>query len=612
MRKIVECVPNFSEGKDRKIIEEITKAIESVDGIELADVDPGAETNRTVVTFFGEPEKVEEAAFRAIAKASEIIDMSKQHGSHPRMGATDVCPFIPVQDVTMEECVEMSKRVGKRVGEELKIPVYLYEYAAQNEARRNLANIRRGEYEGLEEKLKDKEWKPDFGPVKFNARNGATVMGAREFLIALNIDLNSTSKDYATDIAFELREKGRSVRSGNIKPFYFRGKLLKHEKGKYLCGECDFTAKETAELFDHIQKVHGYDGKKHYELNDIAPEKLDGESVKKGGHFKCVKAIGWEIPEYKRCQISINLTNYKVSPPHLVLEKARELAAERGIVITGSEIVGLIPLEALKQSGEYYLEKQGRSKGIPVEDILETAIQSMGLRDVAPFDVKEKVIGYREPAEKDLIALTSKGFADEVSRESPAPGGGSVAALAGSLGAALASMVANLTHGKAGYEKHFERMGQIAVEAQKIKDELLIQVDDDSKAFGTYMDALRLPKNTDEEKAHRKAKMQEGLKTAIIVPLRTAELGLAALRLALEVGENGNKNSQSDAGVGAEMAFTGVVGGLLNVLINLKGIEDEAYKNEMRGKCKTLYKEALELRDKALDVTLKKIGENLL
>jgi glutamate formiminotransferase / formiminotetrahydrofolate cyclodeaminase len=612
MRKIVECVPNFSEGRDRKIIDEITKAIESVDGIELADVDPGADTNRTVVTFFGEPEKVEESAFRAIAKASEIIDMSKQHGSHPRMGATDVCPFIPVQDVTMEECVEMSKRVGKRVGEELKIPVYLYEYAARNEARKNLANIRRGEYEGLEEKLKDKEWNPDFGPAKFNERSGATVMGAREFLIALNIDLNSTSKDYATDIAFELREKGRSVRNGNIKPFYFRGKLLKHEKGKYLCGECDFTAKETAELYEHIEKNHGYDGRKHYELNDINPDKLDGESVKKGGHFKFVKAIGWEIPEYKRCQISINLTNYKVSPPHIVLEKARELAAERGVVITGSEIVGLIPLEALKQAGEYYLEKQGRSKGIPVEDILETAIQSMGLKDVAPFVVKEKVIGYREPAEKDLIALTSKGFADEVSRESPAPGGGSVAALAGSLGAALASMVANLTHGKAGYEKHFERMVEIAYEAQKIKDELLTQVDDDSKAFGMYMDAMRLPKNTDEEKAHRKAKMQEGLKTAIVVPLRTAELGLSALRLALEVGENGNKNSQSDAGVGAEIAFTGVTGGLLNVLINLKGIEDEAYKNEMRGKCKTLYKEACEIKDKALEVTLKKIGESLL
>ena len=612
MKKIVECVPNFSEGRDRKIIDEITRAIEAVDGINLADVDPGAETNRTVVTFFGEPEKVEEAAFRGIAKAAELIDMSKQHGSHPRMGATDVCPFIPVQGVTMEECVEISKRVGKRVAEELKIPVYLYEYAAKNEARKNLANIRRGEYEGLEEKLKDKEWAPDFGAPVFNARSGATVMGAREFLIAFNIDLNSRLKDHATDIAFELREKGRSVRSGNIKPFYFRGKLLKHEKGKYLCGGCDFSAGDTAALFDHIQKTHNYDGRKIYELNDIDPDKLDGQSVKAPGIFKCVKAIGWEIPEYNRCQISINLTNYKVTPPHVVLEKARELASERGIVITGAEIVGLIPLEALKQSGEFYLEKQGRSKGIPVEDILETAIQSMGLRDVAPFDIKEKVIGFREPCEKDLIALTSKGFADEVSRETPAPGGGSVAALAGSLGAALASMVANLTHGKSGYEKHFDEMGEIAVKAQKIKDELLIQVDDDTRAFSGYMDAMRLPKNTPEEKAHRKAKMEEGLKTAISVPLRTAELGLEALVLLDGVTEHGNKNSQSDGGVGAMMAYTCVVGALLNVLINLSGISDEGYKNDMRAKCKEMHVKALELKEKALNVTFQRMGETFL
>lgn len=612
MKKIVECVPNFSEGRDKKLIDEITKAIESVDGIELADVDPGADTNRTVVTFFGEPEKVEEAAFKAIAKARELIDMSKHSGNHPRMGATDVCPFIPVQGVTMEGCVEIAKNVGNRVGKELEIPVYLYEFAAGSEERRNLANVRRGEYEGLEEKLKDPKWKPDFGPAKFNKKSGATAIGAREFLIAFNINLNSRSKDYATDIAFELREKGRSARKGNLKPFYFRGKLVKHEEGKYYCGTCDFAAKEKGELFEHILKEHGYDGKKLYLLNDIDPENLEGNSVKKPGIFTFAKAIGWDIPQYNRSQISINLTNYKVSPPHLVLEKARELAAERGIVVTGSEIVGLIPLEALKTAGEYYLEKQGRSKGAPVEDILETAIQSMGLRDVASFDIKEKVIGLREPAEEDLIALTSKGFADEVSRESPAPGGGSVAAHAGSLGAALASMVANLTHGKGGYEEHFDRMEQIAREAQKIKDELLIQVDDDSKAFGLYMDALRLPKETEEEKTFRKMKMQEGLKTAIVVPLKTAELGLSALKLALETGENGNKNSQSDAGVGAEMSFTCVVGGLLNVLINLKGIEDETYKNEMREKCKSLYKEAKELKEKAMDVTFQRIGETFL
>ena len=609
MKKIVECVPNFSEGRDKKIIDEITKAIESVEGVELKDVDMGADTNRTVVTFFGAPEKVEEAAFKAIAKAAELIDMSKHHGSHPRMGATDVCPFIPVNDVTMEECVEIAKRVGKRVAETLNIPVYLYEYAATKPERKNLAAIRKGEYEGLKEKLKDPEWLPDFGKAIFNPKSGATVVGAREFLIAFNISLNTLSKDYATDIAFELREKGRSVRTGNIEPFYFKGKLLKHEKGKYYCGSCEFIAKTTDELFKHIEYTHKYNGRELYELNDIDPDQLEGQSVKKPGIFKCVKAIGWEIPEYKRAQISINFINYKITPPHIVVEKARELAQKRGLVVTGCEVVGLIPLEALKMAGEYYLEKQGRSKGIPLNDILECAIQSMGLRDVADFDIEQKVIGYYKPDKKDLISLSSKDFADEVSRDTPAPGGGSVSALAGSLGAALCSMVANLTSSKSGYEECSKEMVEIAVTAQKIKDELLIQVDEDTKAFSQYMDAMRLPKNTDEEKKLRKAKMEEGLKKAISVPLKTAQLGLEALKILVPVCEKGNKNSQSDGAVGSMMAFSCVEGALFNVIINLSGISDEDYKITMRKKCKEIYQKAVELKEKCIAASFERIGE---
>lgn len=609
MKKIVECVPNFSEGRDKKVIEEIAKAIESVEGIELKDIDMGADTNRTVITFFGEPEKVEDAAFRGIAKAAELIDMSKHKGSHPRMGATDVCPFIPVNNVTMDECVEMAKKVGKRVAEELNIPVYLYEYAATSPERKNLANIRKGEYEGLKEKLKDPNWKPDFGKPQFNPKSGATVIGAREFLIAFNISLNTLSKDYATDIAFELREKGRTVRKGNTEPFYFKGKLLKHEAGKLYCGNCDFTAKTSDELFCHIEKEHNYNGRELYEINDIDPDKLEGQSVKKPGLFKYIKAIGWVIPEYKRAQISINFINYKISPPHEVVEKARELAQKRGLVVTGCEVVGLIPLEAIKMAGEYYLEKQGRSRGIPLPDILECAIQSLGLRDVAPFDIKQKVIGYNTPSEKDLVSMSLKDFADEVSRDTPAPGGGSVSALAGSHGAALCSMVANLTSSKSGYENCSEEMIEAAVKAQAIKDELLVLVDEDTRAFSQYMDAMRLPKNSEEEKRVRKEKMEEGLKKAIEVPMKTAQLGLQALEVLLPVCEKGNKNSQSDVAVGSLMAFSCVMGALFNVIINLSGITDENYKKEMREKCSEIYQKALELKDKCVSVSFERIGE---
>lgn len=610
MVKIVECVPNFSEGRNKKIIDEIAQAIQSVEGVELKDIDMGADTNRTVITFFGEPEKVEEAAFKAIEKASELIDMRNHKGAHPRIGATDVCPFVPVQDVTMDECVEIAKRVGKRVAEELKIPVYLYEYAATKEERRNLANIRKGEYEGLAEKLKDPVWRPDFGEPIFNPKSGATVIGAREFLIAYNINLNTLSKDYATDIAFELREKGRSVRTGNIKPFYFKGTILKHQKGQYFCGSCDYIADQVEKLYEHIEKEHKYDGKELYRINDIDPYKLEGESVKKPGFFKFVKAIGWEIPEYKRAQISINLTNYKVSPPHLVLEKARELANERGLIVTGSEIVGLVPLEALRMAGEYYLEKQGKSKGVPLSDLIECAIQSMGLRDVSSFDIEKKVIGYRTHKKGELIALNVSEFVDEVSRETPAPGGGSVSALAGALGSALCSMVANLTFSKIGYEGVSREMEECAVKAQKLKDELLIQVDEDTKAFSSYMEALRLPKNTEEEKKIRKEKMEEGLKKAIEVPLKTAKLALEALEILVKVCEKGNKNSQSDGAVGAIMAFSCIEGALFNVIINLVSITDEQYKLYIKDEVKKIYEKGQKLKKDAISVSFDRIGES--
>jgi|YelNatPaOPRAMG01_1025707.scaffolds.fasta_scaffold06799_7 glutamate formiminotransferase/formiminotetrahydrofolate cyclodeaminase len=609
MAKIVECVPNFSEGRDKAVIQQITEAIQSVAGVVLKDVDPGADMNRVVVTFFGPPEAAAEAAFRGIKRASELIDMSRHHGTHPRMGATDVCPFVPVHEVTMEECVELSRKLGRRVGEELAIPVYLYEYAASRPERRNLANIRRGEYEGLADKLKDPEWAPDFGPAVFNARSGATVIGAREFLIAYNINLNSRNKDHATDIAFMLREKGRSVRRGNIRPFYYMGTLLKHEKGRFFCGSCEAEFPAPDALFDHIRQAHGYDGRELYRLNDVDPGRLVGESVKQPGLFSHCKAIGWEVPQFGRVQISINLTNYRITPAHAVLEKARELAAERGLVVTGSEIVGLVPLQAMVETGRFYLARQGRCTGIPLEDVVETAVQSLGLRDVAPFDVREKVIGYPEPAEGALITRRTDAFVHEVSRDSPAPGGGSVAALAGALGAALASMVANLTVGKPGYEGAFAAMSETAEAAQAAKEALLAAVDEDTRAFNAYMEALRLPKNTPEEKAARKAAMQAGLKQAVAVPLETARTCLKALALAKRAAEEGNRNSVSDAGVGAQMAFAGLKGAILNVLINLGGIDDAPFVDEMKQECARLEGEAAVLLEETTATVLGRIGK---
>lgn len=591
--RLVECVPNFSEGRDLGIIKQITDEIEKVDGVKLLDVDPGAEMNRTVVTFIGSPESVKIAAFNAIKRASELIDMSKHKGSHPRMGATDVCPFIPVNGITEEECIKLSKEVAERVGNELNIPVYLYEKSAPNPDRSNLAVIRQGEYEGLKEKMLKPEWKPDFGPVEFNAKSGATVMGVREFLIAYNINLNTREEKYATDIAFELREKGRSARYPVSKPFYFKGpEILKYTEGSYPTGMDEFVGKTINETAEYCQIQFGYDLKALLKLNGIDPEHPEGESVKIPGKFKNCKAIGWMVPDYNRAQISINLTDYKVTSMHQVLEETRKLAAERGVVVTGSEIVGMVPFNALMETGKYYLKAQGRSAGIPIDDILETAVQSLGLTDVGSFKIEERVLGYPKFPEKALVEMKVKDFTDEVSRESPAPGGGSIAALAGSLGASLSSMVCNLTANKRGSEAIDQILNEAAEKCQEIKFNLLKAVDDDTNAFNGYMEAMRMPKDTDEQKKIRSAAMQEGLKQAVAVPLATAIDSLEAIKIAGIVARHGNPNSITDVGVGAQAAYTGVIGGVYNVLINLKNIKDKEFVAEMKTTCAKLKEEA--------------------
>ena len=591
--KLIECVPNFSEGQRSEIIKLITDEIEKVEGARLLDVDPGYDMNRTVVTFIGTPEAVKVAAFNSIKKASELIDMSKHKGSHPRMGATDVCPFVPVSGVTTEECIELSKEVAKRVGEELQIPVYLYEKSATQPERENLAKIRQGEYEALEEKLKNPEWKPDFGPAKFNAKAGATVIGVREFLIAYNIDLNTREIKHATDIAFEIREKGRSARKGNDGNFYYKSEdIIKYENKNYPCGDCDFIGNTIKETIDHCKKKHDYDLADILEQHGINPEKPEGQSVKKPGRFKYCKAIGWMVPKFDRAQISINLTNYKVTSMHHVIEESRKLAMERGLVVTGSEIVGMVPYPALLETGKFYLKNQHRSIGVPVKDILNTAVQSLGLNDVSEFKIEERVLGLPKNLENALVELKLNDFVDEVSRESPAPGGGSIAALAGALGASLSSMVSNLTANKRGSEDVDEVLNKAAEECQEIKNALVKAVDEDTNAFNAYMNARRLPNKTAEEKKAREEAMQAGLKQAVMVPLNTAKHSFRAIEIAEVVAKNGNPNSITDVGVGAQSAYTGVLGGIYNVLINLKDIKDKKFVNEMKTAC-------ADLKDKA-------------
>ena len=596
-QRVVECVPNFSEGRDLGKIKQITGVVEAVKGVRLLDVDPGADTNRTVVTFVGEPEAVLEAAFQAVATAAQVLDMSTHHGAHPRMGATDVCPFVPVEGVTMADCAELARRLGEQVGRELGIPVYLYEHAASRPERRNLATVRRGEYEGLEDKLKDPAWAPDFGPARCHPRAGALIAGAREFLIAYNVTLNSRDKAHATDIAFELREKGRVARRGQRDAFYSSGQELTYAEGCFPCGNCDHDAPSFEALEAHCRAEHGYELRRLLQLNDIdAAKGVAGRKVYRAGLFTACKAIGWYVDQYKRAQLSINLTDYGTTPPHLVLEAARQLATERGLVVTGSEIVGLVPFQALAQAGRFYLERQGKSPFVPVEDLLEAAVFSMGLTDIAPFDPAKKVLGLPKVHEQGLASLTVRAFATEVGRDTPAPGGGSVAALAGALGAGLASMVANLTHPKTEAAKAALRGA--AESAHASRDALVLAIDEDTDAFNAYLEARRLPQSTPEEKAAREAALQAGLKLAVQVPLATAQASLEAMRAAEAALTHGNPASLTDALVGLQCGFAGVRGGLWNVLINLKDITDPAYVAEMRGRCRGLLEEAQALLDR--------------
>jgi len=529
MNKLVECVPNFSEGRDQAVIDAITAEIPKVTGATLLDVDPGEATNRTVVTLVGSPEAAAEAAFRVIKKAAELIDMRKHSGAHARHGATDVCPFVPVSGVTVEECVELAHALGKRVGEELGIPIYMYESAATRPERQSLQDVRVGEYEALEEKLKQPQWAPDYGPAEFNATAGATNIGVRPFLIAYNINLNSRHARLAKDIGLTIREKGRVKRDENNK------------------------------------KVRGEDGK----------------FVRAPGFPHC-KATGWFIEEYGCAQVTMNLTDFTVTPIHTVFDKVEQCAHKLGVRVTGSEVVGLIPLQALLDAGRHYLQKQGASTGVSESELVWTAVRSLGFAEVAPFDPEDKIIEYRVAKQARLASMTVKDFVDELASDSPAPGGGSVAALAGSMGAGLGSMVAALTHGKRGYKAHNALMEQVGVEAQKHKAALLEALDRDTEAFDAMMAAFRLAKKTDEQKAARDAAITEASKGATLVPLGVLEAIPAVLKLLGEVVDKGNQNSLSDGAVGAQMARAGAYGAYYNVAINLEGIDDEPWCAEIQ------------------------------
>ncbi len=552
-KQLIECVPNFSEGRDLNIIKQITDAIESVEGVRILDVDPGKATNRTVVTLVGNPDAVIEAAFQGIKKASELIDMPKHKGEHPRMGATDVCPLIPISGITMDETVEFAKKLGSRVAKELSIPVYLYEAAATIDERKNLANIRAGEYEGYAEKILKPDWKPDFGEAKFNAKSGATVIGARDFLVAYNINLNTTSTRRANSIAFDVREAGRVKRKGDS----VTGEIVKDE---------------------------------------------NGNAVSIPGTLKSVKAIGWFIEEYGIAQISMNLTNINITPVHVAFDEVCKRADERGIRVTGSELVGVIPKKSLTDAGKYFLNKQQRSVGVSEEELIKIAVKSLGLDELAPFEPKKKVIEYllEDTASDKLVRMNLREFANETASESPAPGGGSISAYMGALGASLGTMVANLSSHKRGWDDRWKEFSDWAEKGQQIKDELLKSVDDDTAAFNQIMIAFSLTKNSDEEKKIRSAAIQAATKTAMEVPFRVMQLSASAFPLLKAMVESGNPNSISDAGVGALAVRSAVLGSYLNVKINSSGLKDVAFKEVMLKKADAIKADAIKMESEIL------------
>ncbi|MDB5139551.1 MAG: glutamate formimidoyltransferase [Mucilaginibacter sp.] len=560
MTKLIECVPNFSEGVNLDIIRQITNEIEMVDGVRLLNIDPGKATNRTVVTFVGEPERVIEAAFLAIKKAGELIDMSKHKGEHPRMGAADVCPLIPIANISMEETAEYARQLAKRVGEELQIPAYLYEYAQPDKSRNNLSVIRAGEYEGFFKKIKLPQWKPDFGPAEFDAKRGATVIGARDFLIAYNVNLNTTSTRRANSVAFDVREAGRVLREGDP----VTGKIITDEHGK--------------------------------------PKSIPGS-------LKSVKAIGWYIEEYGIAQISMNLTNIEITPLHKAFDEVCTKAATRGMRVTGSELVGLVPLKAMLDAGKYFLLKQQRSVGVSEKELIKIAIVSMGMGELAPFNPEERIIEYllKDKASSKLANMSLADFADETASESPAPGGGSIAAYLGALGASLGTMVANLSSHKKGWDNHWEEFSNWAERGQQYKDELIKLVDLDTAAFNKIMEAFALPKATDEEKTARDKTIQDATKHAIEIPFRVMQAAYGSMTVIKAMAETGNPNSITDAGVAALCARSAVIGAFMNVKINAQGCKDKDYIIKIVAEGSELERKAIELEAEIIALVNSKI-----
>ncbi len=561
MNPIIECVPNFSEGNNTALIKQITDEIEAVAGVRLLNVDPGKATNRTVVTFVGSPGAVVEAAFRAIKRAGELIDMSRHKGEHPRMGATDVCPLIPIAGISMQETAAWAKKLAERVGKELQLPVYLYEAAQPDKSRSNLSVIRAGEYEGFVSKIKLPEWRPDYGPAEFDARRGATVIGARDFLVAYNVNLNTVSTRRANSVAFDVREAGRVKREGDP----VTGKIVKDEKG---------------------------------------------QPVSIPGSLRSVKAIGWYIEEYGIAQISMNLTNINITPVHIAFDEVCKKAAERGMRVTGSELVGLIPLAAMLDAGKYFLDKQQRSTGVSEKELIRIAILSMGLNELASFRPEERIIEYllRDPADSRLVSMSLGDFADETASESPAPGGGSIAAYIGALGAALATMVANLSAHKKGWDADWKIFSDWAEKGQMLKDELIKLVDADTRAFNRIMAAFGLPKTSDQEKAARSKEIQAATHAAMETPFTVMQAAYSSMGLIRAMAEKGNPSSVSDAGVGALCARAAVMGAFMNVRINAAGCEDKSFAAGMIAKGKEIEEKAIALECEIVRLVNEKIG----